>query len=146
MKSRDALKQFRRLLAGRGGDASKLSVRDGIEAMLEFYRTERADDCSLDDDGDMLLFQWGTHDWGQGPAFELDITRQFIRGGGEDDDIWQLSLTFFFPPNAITSGNRWCHSPEETDDFAGLVRSHDAYATVAQAAPVRVELDFECAG
>jgi hypothetical protein len=121
-------------------------VRDGIEAMLEFYRTERADDCSLDDDGDMLLFQWGTYDWGQGPEFELDITRQLIRGDGEDDDIWQLSLTFFFPRNAIASGDRWCHSPDKTDDFASFVRSHDAYATVAQAAPVRVELDFECAG
>ena len=146
MKSRDALKRFRSFLAARGADVAKLSVREGIEAMLEFYRTERADDCSLDDDGDMLLFQWGTYDWGQGHEFELDITRQFVRGDGEDEDIWQLSLTFFSSPNAIASGDRWCHLPDDVDDFAKFVRSHAAYASAAQATPIRVELDFEPAG
>lgn len=146
MKSSDALKRFNQLLAARGTEIANLSVRDGIEAMLAFYRNERADDCSLDDDGDMLLFQWGTYDWGRGPELELDITRQFVTGDGEDDGIWQLSLTFFFPQSVIASGDRWCHSPVEIDDFASFVRSHGAYAAVAQAAPVRVELDFECAG
>ena len=147
MKSSAALKRFRRLLATRTTDVSKQSVREGIEAMLEFYRTERADDCSLEDDGDMLLFQWGTRDWGQGLQFELNITRQFIRGeGDDDDDIWQLSLTYFFPQNAIEGGDRWCYSPDEVEDFARFVRSHDAYAAVAHSAPIRVQLNFECAG
>jgi hypothetical protein len=82
MKPGDALRELERLLKARGATSSKVSVRDGIEAMLDFYRNTRADDCSLDDDGDMLLFQWGTSDWGKGPEFDLGITRQFIRGDG----------------------------------------------------------------
>lgn len=32
----------------------------------------------------MLLFQWGTYDWGHGPHFEVDLTRELIRHGAED--------------------------------------------------------------
>jgi hypothetical protein len=145
MKSGDALREFKRLLEARS-TKSEVSVPVGIDAMIDFYRNTRADDCPLDNDGDMLLFQWGTYDRGDGLELELNITRQFIRADAEDDEIWQLSLTFFFPQNAIARGNRWCHTPDEADDFAKFVRSHAAYAAVAHAAPVRVALDFECAG
>lgn len=128
---------------------------DGIDAMLAFYRNTRADDCSLDEDGDMLLFQWGTHDWGEGPCFELGITRQFIGPHGEDPDcgdpdcdeldVWQLSLTLVFSPNTIPSGDRWCHSPAEQDEFSAFVRTHGAYLAAVRATPVRVELHFESA-
>lgn len=146
MKSANALREFTRFLKTRGTSADKVSVRDGIDAMIEFYRSIRADDCSFDSDGDMLLFQWGTYDWGNGPRFELDITRQFIRAAGEDDDIWQLSLTFVFPRNVITGGNRWCTHPAELDDFAAFVQSHPAYVAAADVAPATIELDFEEAG
>lgn len=146
MMSADALSEFTRQLTARGATAEVVSVRDGIDAMLDFYRSTRADDCSFESDGDALLFQWGTYDWGQGSQFELDITRQFIRGSGEDDDIWQLSLTFFFPANAIKNGDRWCNGVAALDDFASFVRSHAAYALAVSAVPLRVELDFECAG
>ena len=94
----------------------------------------------------MLLFQWGSHDWGKGRHFELDITRQFITDDGEDEDIWQLSLTFVYPPNAIASGNRWCPKPADLDAFAKFVMGHEAFSASLNATPIRVELDFECAG
>lgn len=146
MKSGDAMHEFERLLHARGASIDKLSVCDGVDAMIEFYRTIRADDCAIESDGDMLLFQWGTYDWGHGDRFELDLTRQLIRDGAEDDDIWQLSLTFVFPPNPITNGNRWCASPDGLDEFANFVRTHAAYVSASQSTPVRVELDFEATG
>ena len=146
MKSGDALREFTTLLEARGTSAEALSVRDGIDAMLDFYRSTRADDCSFESDGDSLLFQWGTYDWGQGARFELDITRQFIPADGEDEDIFQLSLTFFFPANDIKNGDRWCNRLRDVDDFASFVTSHAAYAAALPAPPLRVELDFECAG
>jgi hypothetical protein len=146
MNSRNALHELDRLLGARELSVDKLSVSDGIDAMLDFYRSTRADDCSLDADGDMLLFQWGTYDWGQGERFELDLTRQLTPNGGEDEDIWQLSLTFMFPPNAIVAGDRWCATPADLAEFARFVRSHAAYAAAVQATPVRIELDFESAG
>ena len=62
--------------------------------MLAFYGSVRFDDVDLAADGDMLLYQWGAYDWGEGESFEFDITRQLILGTGEDEDIFQLSLTF----------------------------------------------------
>lgn len=146
MKSGDALHEFEHLLKTRGLTVDKLSVADGIDAMFDFYRNERADDCSLEAEGDMLLFQWGTCDGGQGARFELDLTRQFIRNDGEDEDIWQLSLTFVFQANTNASGNRWCAVPADLDGFVSFVRSHGAYAAAAQATPVGVALDFEAVG
>jgi len=143
MKSADALHEFERFLKSRGASVNSVSVPDGIDAMIEFYRDTRADDCALDSDGDMLLFQWGTYDWGDGPRFEVEITRQFIRDGGEDEDIWQLSLTFVCSPTAIASGNRWCAMPSDLSEFAKFVRSHSAYVA---SVPLQVELNFEPAG
>jgi hypothetical protein len=148
VKSDDALGAFNRLLKARNTSAAMVSVADGMEAMFELYRSTRADDCSLERDGDMLLFQWGTYDWGQGRHFELDITRQFIRDSSDDDDddIWQLSLTFLFTPNELKAGNRWCRTPDELEEFAQFVRSHAAFAVAAEATRVRVDLGFHCAG
>jgi hypothetical protein len=42
----------------------------------------------------------GTYNWGKGEHFELNITRQLIRSGGDSDsDIFQLGLTLRFPPS-----------------------------------------------
>ena len=146
MKSGDALQEFDRFLQTRGLSATNLTVNEGIDAMFDFYRSTRAEDCALESDGDMLLFQWGSYDRGRDRQFELDITRQFVRDDGEDEDIWQLSLTFVIPPNAITSGNRWCNKPDELDAFATFAISHPAVAAALTATQLRVELDFECAG
>ena len=145
---------FNAFLADRNLRVAGLAVADGIDAMLDFYRDVRAESCDLERDGDMLLYQWGTYDWGthdaDGMHFELDITRQFIVGDGEDDDIWQLSLTFFFAPSptarAAGAGNRWCHSPSRCDELRAFIRSTSAYAFASAAPVLRVDLDYECAG
>jgi hypothetical protein len=78
---------------------SSSTARNGLAQMLAFYASVPATGCG-GPDGDMLLFQWGTYDWGKGRHFELNITRQFIEQGLEDDDaISQLSLTYRFTPN-----------------------------------------------
>jgi hypothetical protein len=51
-----ALEAFRAFLAGRGLSETVLPVRDGFEAMFEFYKDVRVDGCTFDD-ADMLLFQ-----------------------------------------------------------------------------------------
>ena len=40
------------------------SLGGAIELMTAFSREVRADDCNMDADGDMLLFQWGLSDCG----------------------------------------------------------------------------------
>jgi len=99
MKPQAALTLFELFLAQRGLNRANLVPKQGVPAMLEFYKNERADGCRFEKDGDMLLFQWGVHNWGKGEFFDLNITRQLIlEDRCEDDDIWQLRLTFKYAP------------------------------------------------
>ena len=123
-----------------------LSVPGAVTQVLSFYREVRVADCALDADGDMLLFQWGVYDWGGGPSFQFDLTRQFI-SGVDDDAIRQLSLVLQFAPSeqlrALTPGNRWCHSPAQLPEFETFVRRSEAYLAVVEAMPDRVEFDLQ---
>ena len=151
MNPKHALETFRSFLAAKGLNEGSLSPKDGIQAMLDFYREVRADGCTFDEDADMLLFQWGTYDWGSGEHTEVDITRQlFLSEDAEDEDIWQLSLTFRFEPDdglrSLRSGDRWCGSDEELQAFAEMIEGSDAYQATASRAPEHTELRYECAG
>jgi len=58
---------------------------------------------------------------------ESRITRQLILGPGEDEDIFQLSLTFKFQPTVallqLGAGNRWRRSLEEVEEFRSFIVS-----------------------
>jgi hypothetical protein len=96
MRATDADTNFRSRLRRQGIDLDDTAPQQGFDALLDFYREVRADDVVLEDSGDMLLYQWGTYDWGEGKHFELNLTRQLIVEPGGDDNIWQLSLTYHF--------------------------------------------------
>jgi len=154
---REALEAFRALLAGRGWDEAALSVRDGFDAMLDFYRDMRADGCALENDADMLLFQWGTYSTFPraggivAEAFDLNLTRQLILDErGEDDDIWQLALNFEFEPKdqlrALGRGDKWCHSLQELPPFRDYVLASAPYTVCAQLRIQRTTLEYGCTG
>ena len=95
--------------------------------MLAFYEAVVPVGCASQN-GDILLFQWGTYDWGDGKHFEINLTRQFIESAAEDDDaISQLQLVFRFASDkdrhALGAGNRWCNSQSEIDRFRGYITS-----------------------
>jgi hypothetical protein len=150
MKPRSAKKRFLQMIQGTGHELSALLPAEGIRLMLEFYAKERADGCAIDEDGDMLLYQWGTYDWGKGEFFEFNITRQFMDAAGEDEDIRQLSLTFKFKPSEalrkLTDGNRWCAAPDEVDEFRTFIEASDAFTVVANQKSTDVSLDLRVAG
>jgi hypothetical protein len=150
MRSADSHAAFDGFLRDRGLAVASLDAFAAVDAMIEFYVTRRAEDTNLTRDGDMLLFQWGTYDWGNGPSFRYDITRQFIAGLGDDEDFWQLSLTLHYEPSdatqALGSGNRWCSVPDDAEDFKAFIREHPSSDYAASATPQRVELDLEPAG
>src|SRR5262245_14405764 len=146
MKPRSAKQRFLRRLAATGHGLAALTPPDGIAAMLRFYAEERADGCDVADDGDMLLYQWGAHDWGAGEAFELNITRQFLAAADDEDEPRQLSLTFRFRPSAalraVVNGHRWCESPDGLAAFRRSVTRSKAYGAVAALRPAAVSLAF----
>jgi hypothetical protein len=146
MKPKQSQKALTKRIESAGKALKSLTAAEGVGAMLVFYAEERAEGCRLDEDGDMLLFQWGTYDFGRsGETFQLDITRQFILP--RRDEPYQLSLTFHFPATPklarLKSGSRWCESPDELEGFRKWVLASPAYRAVAEEAAKKVELDFE---
>ena len=139
MRPAAARKHFLEDLKASGTTVKGLSPEQGIELMLDFYRRERADGCDPDQDGDMLLYQWGEGE--EGEAFQLDITRQMIETGDEDDGAMrQLSLTFKFELTddlrRLGEGDRWCETPDTLDKFRQFILKSKAYKAVADREPV----------
>jgi hypothetical protein len=134
-----ALEQF---VLRRNQLIQSLNSRQLVEVMLEFYVRSRAIGLSQELQSDMLLFQWGAYDWGQGRNFEFDMTRQFIRRVEDTSLISQLSLKASYPPAAhlttMEQGNRWCKSPKEVPEFGEFIRSSAAYRAVAFMRPKSV--------
>ena len=147
MKVDSVKTEFLKCLEGHPLEA--LAPPEGIQRMLTFYREVRVEGCALDADEDMLLYQWGTYDWGKGESVELDITRQLIVGDG-DEDIFQLSLTFKFESaeslRQIGNGNHWCHSLEELEEFQAFISGSPAFQILGRKEPSEVQLEYGIAG
>lgn len=147
VRALDAPTAFADHLRKRGQTVDTLNAEAAYRIMVRFYLDDRADDTDVASQGDMLLFQWGIHDWGDGPSFEYDITRQLIPEDGDDEDIWQLHLTLHFPPTeqarALEEGHVWCDSPDEIDSLVRAIEEHPATAYVRSVPPTRVQLYFE---
>lgn len=77
-------------------------------------------------DDDMLLFQYGTYNWGGllGEHFSFDITRQFSL---ENFDMFQLSLTLFFDPIKIESYNSWSLNFNTLEDWSSHIKTTEGY-------------------
>ncbi len=150
MKPETAATEFVNFMARRALVRQDLTPEQGVPAMLAYYREERANGLSFERDADMLLYQWGTYDWGRGESFELNITRQLILYEGDDQDIWQLRLTFNFKPTDtlrdLRRGDRWCANPGELAEFENFIRASEAYRAVAALNPVTLDLDYEAVG
>ena len=110
-----------------------LTPLEAYEWFFRFYAHRRAEGVDLTRDGDQLLFQWGTYDWGEGHRFEIDLCRQLV---AEEAGMRRakLSLRYLFAPtaqlDAFGAGQRWCPGPDEVSPFAELVRKHPVIALV----------------
>ena len=109
-----------------------------LSAYMELFPVETVADC----DGDMLLFQWGTYDWGESRWFEVDLTRQFLL----DEEPVQLSMTMRFAPSAqtesLSAGNRWCGSRGEFDGFRTWLDATAVLSEFADRTPQRSALSL----
>lgn len=115
--------------------------------MLRFYAEVRVAGCDPADDEDMLLLDWGSYDWGEGRAFEIDLSREVTL---PDNQIWQLHILYRFPNVAglshIPVGNDWWGSPDNIQELEEGVNSNVAVVAVADKRPVSVDIYFENAG
>ena len=64
LKTIDA--DFKTFVVDEGCLLSDLSVNDGFTLFLKFYQTKRVKTYDIQKDEDMLLFEYGVYDWGDG--------------------------------------------------------------------------------
>jgi hypothetical protein len=150
---RNARQEFEKVLSGRGLREGDLDLADGCGAVFDFYRDMRPQGRVFEqhEDADMLLFQWGTNDWGTGEHFAFNLTRQLVMcEDAEDEDIWQLSLTFEFEPDnelrALSRGDKWCGSLAELPEFREYVHRSAAFTACTERQIRRTLLDYGIAG
>ena len=160
MRPGESVETFRKFAAANGVDLSVCTPRRGFEQMLAFFRDVKPVGCE-EEDGDMLLFQYGTYDWGHGRWFELDITRQFLDlehvyedDADEDEDedfddddqgtMSQLHFTFRFKPapelDALGDGNQWNDGPVAGGDFASFIFDSPAMTLLSDRHADQIEL------
>jgi hypothetical protein len=116
MLSDDAPDRLRALLRAAGVNLHSPSADDVQRTwnVMQAFAAEPVEDAEpRDEDGDGILAQYGTYDWGDGEHFELDMTRQFSFADedGEYSHMAQLQCTFQFEPTdelrALGDENLW---------------------------------------
>ena len=150
MKTKTLKKEFEKYLKENARTLNKLTVISGVDSMSSFYADKRVENSSLENDGDMLLYESGVFDWGEGPNLEKNISRQIIEENSGDGDIWQLTLIFKFSPESENSDlddfNEWCKLPEKVNDFLKLLNSRKEIELYGDKHPGSIELQFRNAG
>jgi hypothetical protein len=145
MKPAQSLASLKVFSAAAGVDLETCTPREGLAQMLAFFDAVPVIGCN-GCDGDMLLFQWGTYDWGSGKHFELNITRQFIEEDAQDDAaISQLTLTYKFESTSelesITAGNLISEGARAANVIRDFATKHQTFVLVADQRPKLVELN-----
>src|SRR5436309_3223876 len=113
---------FANYIEGKGLSLDDLSLSAFPGFILNYYRAVGFDDVVAAEDGDLVLFQYGVHNWGDGEFFEVDFTRQLMF---EDLEILQQSFTFYFEPDpfrSIKSFSLWSHKCLDIDAFDVAIR------------------------
>jgi hypothetical protein len=96
---------------------------------------------SDDEDGDMLLFQYGTYDWGNGKFFEFNITRQFIKVN--EDEPYQLSMTLFFEQIECKSYNSWSNDFDNLEKWIENIKETEGYKLIKHLTCKKFQIFFE---
>ena len=143
-----AREAFLRYCARNGTDLSELDAPRAVTLMLGWYEAEHADDAApIDEDGDGLLYQWGTWGFDCPATFQYDLTRQFLHDCAEGC-IWQLSLTLHYQPEPESEAlpqeaPLWCFGTNDVPALRAAISTSAATLYVARLRPVRVTLDLE---
>ena len=127
---------------------AEADVRTTVEVFREFAALPVEDAAPVEEDGDGILAQFGTHDFRGRPEFLADLTRQFIAAGCEEQSLWQLSCTLYWPhseaTDAIASGSLWSFGKTVSEFFdEALELPGWAWAIRAPQAPREVSVTLD---
>jgi len=145
MTEAEITQAFNRFAEGKGIDLDGLSLSHFPRLLINYYKDVELPDVETTEDGDLLLFQYGTYDWGHGLFFEVDFTRQSYKSfaNGEDHAIVQQRFTFYFDPQPfqnITSFDLWSNAAASLDEFEAGVRISQGYRKGLRDSPERFDM------
>jgi hypothetical protein len=149
MKSGEARARLESLLRDARVDLERPSADDvGLTwRVFAQFAAEPVEDC--EQDGDLLLAQFGTCAWDDAEDFELDLTRQFsfVDASGEYDHMAQLNCTFVFEAtdelHGAGSGSVWSGSKPLAEFFAeALALPGFALVDQRRLAPARLHISY----
>ena len=152
MKSDEAGPRLKSLLMDAGIDLERPTSEDvGLTwHVFEEFAGEPVEDCEpREQDGDLVLAEFGTYDWGHGEHFELDLTRQFsfLDENGEYDHMAQLNCTFLFEPTdelrQAGAGSMWSGGKPLGEFFKDAL-ALPGFNVVDQRriAPIRLQIEY----
>ena len=147
IKPENSIKEFNQLLKKSKISYNEISVENLIQQQIMFYKEKRVKKVSYENDGDMILVQWGIYDWGAGKYFEFDIARQYIEIDKDGDDaISQFHTTLYFDNeafNEIKPGNKWFNSIENVGEIENYILQQDFYKILITKTPLKREINWE---
>lgn len=125
---------------GEGGITPQIA----LAAMLQFHSRHKLRLPITCHEDDMLLFQYGIHDWdGKGEKFDLDFTRQFI--DPNDDEFYQVRLTLFYPKETFEgkgSCTRWSLAAPTLEDWKRQVSETVGFQLAGGNSPTHYEISL----
>ena len=142
MKPTESREEFEKFVTEAGAVVAEFKSIDAVRLFLDFYQQERAENCPLESDGDMLLCQWAI----QGQFFVFHLTRQFVATLANGQHKSQLSLTCSISPTpalaAIKPGSKWCGSTDELPAFEYFIGKSAAFLAIGKLKPDNVALTY----
>lgn len=123
--------------------STEQSISELFSYFIRLYVSERIAQTNVDEDGDMLLYQWDIN----ARYAELDLTRQIMLDLADPDEaadsMMQLSVRCRFKPVqtlASAAGNEWCSHPSEVDDFTAMLMNSQPFLAAMQSAPADISI------
>lgn len=105
-------------------------VESALRTMINFQSTYQIKNCSIEEESDELLAEFGTYCWdpSENQQFEFSFTRQIRLKS--DDEFHQIKIVLIFDPeefNDIKSMSIWSMDYESISDWSEAVRSTGGY-------------------
>ena len=132
-------KEYRKII----NETKIIGVNELIDISIKLFEEIKIIDLINDD---MLLFQYGTYDWGDenGEHFEIDISRQIF--SATEDEPYCMSVTLIFEPVAfakIESYSEWSDGFDTTEAFSQHIKSTPGYMTANKEIAKNIRIIFE---
>ncbi len=121
------------------------STDEAINQIIKYFHEFKVIEKLDFEEQDMILFQYGIHDFGEGHGkeFDFDLTRQIILPN--DEGLIQLSLTLYFDAtkmNKLDSFNIWSSEYTNFDKWQNQIKKTEGYKISANQKPKRFVVQF----